>query len=1124
MSERINKYNKLISEIEAINISALPFREKYIQLKYILERVSKESTESESLQFSSLFSRLVFISQKYKLNAVLSRGLQTIRVKATLLQKDESNLVSSAQYNKAYIHLKALISKVYNVAIYLQTNVNDGKAFVHQQLSKADFVDYKRIQITYVDYKNELIEGVANTAEAEVIKFRYNIKDVNDAFRETVARLWLDAQVNLLDSKIDKDGCYIPSFIVLEPDYLVDASAMAECFQNYGSSHLHYFRRKFEQTTNSQHILLGNLANFFLDELIYADSPEDLEFDTVFLEAFKQKPFEFTSCNEIKQVPDFKLFMAKAKGQFENIKRVVTEDFKANKINRDRCTLEPSFYSEKYGFQGRLDLLQLSEDENSQNSIIELKSGGLPYPKDNKGKVAINHEVQTAIYRLIIRSVFGYDEQSIMSAILYSAADNKGENLRFSAPYRQLEKEIINTRNLIVAIEHDLYTGVKDAASGLFSDILNLDNYGKVPDFFVNKIQDFGKTIDNLTTVERSYLFRYITFISRELYIQKVGGDTYGSNSSTACLWNTEFDERLEAFDLISDLKIEQIDDSGRDMKILFSRHDSSEFNNFREGEICIVYPHEKDDDSALSNQVLKGTVAEITPYHILLRFRYKQRNKDFLQKYTTWVLEHDRLDQSYNSMYRSLFSFLQSPPEKRELLLGLCEPSVYDATTENITANTAQEKQDNIINKAINSKDYFLIVGPPGTGKTSIFARRLIEHYYNNTQDDILVVAYTNKAVDELCEAINQAFGCADSECTDYIRIGTELSCGENYRHRLLQNISNGAKRRDELRTIIHSCRIFVGTLAAIVGKPELFDIKRFNLAIVDEASQILEPQIVGLLTNVNKFILIGDHKQLSTITLQNQAKSEVKDPLLNNIGLYNCSESFFERLYRLCKLNNWQQAYDTLVYQGRMHEVIAEFPNKYFYNSKLSIANKWQKNLLQYNISNKNCNFEHLVRNNRLAFVDTGFSNDQILNDKTNSKEAYYVVELSKAIISLYNENNLVFDTEKTLGIITPYRNQIALIKHKLAETGINELKNVMVDTVERYQGSQKDIIILSFCINKPYQLDFFCNMNSDQTVDRKLNVALTRARQQFFLIGNQYILSQNKLYRELLQHING
>lgn len=1104
------KYLQYSEDLQYIINSETSLKNKYLQLKGILERLCKDLTQNESLQFPSLFSRIVFISQKFKLTESLEWQLQNIRVKSTFLLKDGKNVISDYQFNKAIQSLENFLSVVFKNEIKNEVESDEISNNKREPLH-----DKIKGQIISIDRENKSFIISTDSEEGSKYTIKCGVEKINEIFDETINRMWIGVQVNLIDCIVDQNNHLIPRFIVLEPDYLLDASALAECFQNYGISHLHYFRRKFEETANSQYILLGNLANFFLDELIYSNNPSEAKFEDSFLSAFKQFPFEFTSCNDIKNISDFKDFMVKSRTQFENIKRVIVNDFPINNINPLNCTLEPSFFCEKFGIQGRLDLLQNGDNLN----IVELKSGGLPYPKYDSRKIAKNHEAQTTIYRLIIQTVFNKSPRNISATILYSAAENQGENLRLSATYQTLEKEIINIRNLIVATEHDLYLNENNAVESLLAEISNLNNYPFAPQFFIDKLYDFEKLVStNITPLEKKYFHRFISFISRELYIHKTGDGEYSTHTGTASLWNTSFLERKEAFELLSDLKIISIDEAEYDMKIRFSKSQESNFTNFRKGEICIVYPHEKEMDSILNNQILKGTIAEINANDIIIRFRYKQKNKDYLYKYETWAIEHDYLDHSYSHMFKGITNFLKSTNEKRSLLLGITPPfSTYNYTVQNTETTTSIEnKQNQVIEKAIAAKDYFLIVGPPGTGKTSIFARKLIEELYANPNNNILVMAYTNRAVDELCDAICSAFDCKDRVCNNYIRIGAELSCEPQYKDRLLQNIAKNVKSRDELRHIINKCRVYVGTVASIIGKPEIFDMKKFDVAIIDEASQILEPQIIGLLTKFDKFIMIGDHKQLSTITLQSPSHSNICDTELNNLELFDCRESYFERLYRICQKNDWITFYDTLIYQGRMHEDIASFPNRYFYDNKLYPVLGWQSQSL-IDSNNNSDSYQKLIDEHRYAFIPC--VNSYSINDKINEKEAEIAVKLCRSIIDAYKRSEKDFSANTTLGIITPYRNQIALIKHKLELTGIEELSNIMVDTVERYQGSQRDIIIISFCMNRTYQLDFFCNMNREKNVDRKLNVALTRARQQLFMIGNEYILSQNPIYRELL-----
>lgn len=1102
-------------EIQSIDQSNLSLRNKYIRLKRILERSCKELTEGDSLQFPSLFSRIVFIAQQYDLPKAMEWQLQNVRIKAAFLLRNEQNLVSPNQYQRAKNVLEGF---------FLLLKGDRTKEIPDEEvLPKSDslFWEKIRVEVEEVDEEKELILCRCELFPDEEIKVKYNVEDVNSVFNDTVHHLWRGAQLNLLDVKVGKEGIFVPKIVVLEPDYLIDASSIAECFQSYGSSHYHYLRRKLEPNTSSKHILLGNLANFFLDELIYADDIDNLTFKEVFMKSFQFMPFEYASCADIAENSDFKEFMTKAESQFQNIKRVVQHDLQVNNFDASLCLLEPSFFCEKYGFQGRLDLLQLTSEERQDSRIIELKSGKTPFPQDDATKIAPNHVTQTAVYRLMIQTVFNTNIRHIYPYILYSSAENKGENLRYSAGFQRLEKEIINTRNQIVAVERSLYAGDVVAVETIFDQLFNLDNYGRVPQFFTDKLVAIKKVLDSATSLEKSYFYRYVSFISRELYLQKTGDESYDSSMSISALWNSAFAERKEALELIENLSIRQIDDSGRGMVIYFDRKDTLECVNFREGEICILYPRQSEDDSVLTNQILKGTVVEVSANQVVLRFRYKQRNKQFFARYKYWAVEHDKLDHGYNAMFKSLFAFLSASVDKKELILGLREPQSSLLSIQK-GAETKEEKQKQVIDKATAADDYFLIVGPPGTGKTSIFAKQLIERFYSDEKVNILVMAYTNRAVDELCSAISAAFGEEEMECNKYIRIGSELSCGEASRHRLLQNLSGNVESRRDLLQFIKDTRIFVGTLASIVGKPELFELKKFNVAIIDEASQILEPQIVGLLPHFDKFIMIGDHKQLSTITLQDETKSKVNEPNLNRIELYDCRESLFERLFRICQQNKWTHAYDTLTYHGRMHKDIARLVNDVFYDGELKVATERQSEQLDFVAFDEADRLQQMLATSRVQFIPVRNADYTNVSDKINNEEADIVVALVKAQIEVYNKNGKVFDPQKSLGIITPYRNQIATIKHKLEEAGVPEFEKIMIDTVERFQGSQRDTIILSFCFNKPYQLYAFCNLNREKTVDRKLNVALTRARGQLIMVGNDYILRQHPIYRNLLEQV--
>jgi hypothetical protein len=472
----------------------------------------------------------------------------------------------------------------------------------------------------------------------------------------------------------------------------------------------------------------------------------------------------------------------------------------------------------------------------------------------------------------------------------------------------------------------------------------------------------------------------------------------------------------------------------------------------------------------------------------------------------TLYAIEHASSDMS-GSAIRSLHTFISAPQELRDLLLGQREPQTDTTRT---LMHSYHPHYDEVLLRAKQAQDYFLITGPPGTGKTSMALRFLVEEELTDPRASILLMAYTNRAVDEICSML------ADSH-HDFIRIGSAHRCDPRFHGNLIANIIEQNPRLEAISGRILQTPIIVGTTATLLGHPEIFNLRSFSLAVIDEASQILEPDIIGLLAAhvngqrcINRFILIGDHKQLPAVVQQEERDSRTDNPLLNGIGLTDCRQSLFERLLRMAPAN----VKGVLHKQGRMHPAIADFPCRMFYpNEHLEpVPLPHQQEPAHAN----------------LLFIPSQFCKNAGLSDKVNTDEARIVAEQLKRIYEEYHES---FNPNTTVGVIVPYRNQIAVIRREIEKLNIPALLEISIDTVERYQGSQRDVIIFSFTIQNPYQLEFLtanCFMESDadgstRLIDRKLNVVLTRARKQLIITGNPRILAINPLFRNLMRFMS-
>lgn len=207
----------------------------------------------------------------------------------------------------------------------------------------------------------------------------------------------------------------------------------------------------------------------------------------------------------------------------------------------------------------------------------------------------------------------------------------------------------------------------------------------------------------------------------------------------------------------------------------------------------------------------------------------------------------------------------------------------------------------------------------------------------------------------------------------------------------------------------------------------------------------------------------------------------------------------------------------------QGRMHPALSEYVNLRFYNRQLDIVPlPHQQQELEWKNYPQD-EWHAFVARTRMGFF-TVVPDEIQENDKSNRKEAETVSRLVRTFKLLYEMNGMQPELARHIGIIVPFRAQIAMIRTLLAQQGIADADNLTIDTVERYQGSQRDIIIFNTTVSRPDQLPALSEtvLTEGQEIDRKLNVALTRARKQLFLVGNRDLLVHAAAYKDLIEYI--
>lgn len=1095
---------------EVITNNSIKPKEKIPKYRSILDDLFKALTVDANQHISGLHARCIYIFREYEVPKNIVNSTHDLRKFANKVVHETEFQPSVFDDKKSVYQLAEVLSYFSklpipeNISKYYQAVINEIKKKVtvgRHSLPTYDF--FAVIEDIYIP--NEEIEGkfcvlTCNTDNLGVIKLKlWNNKNENgfgsdlSVFGKIAERYQNIYVTNVKQHREKEDEFYTTdkSYLVLEPDYLIDAKDLSECrqlnnqvFGKYEDNPLLYILNRFTKGEITDRIIVGNIVGKMLDDMVtepqfsYKSSFEKVMRENSFgmlCIAYEDGKYDREKINRI---------YIEAKEHEEQLKHV-RDNYKDKQI-----ILEPTFISNKYGLQGRLDMLIDYGGESNRKDIIELKSSK-NYPGTHLGLYS-NHEAQTMCYDLLLSST--YPNRTGNNFILYSSAPINEKPLRYvDAGEKYLSKqELLMLRNRIVASELKLSRGIYEP----FLEILS-ESFGPYPRYLKDELNEFKNTIKGLNETLKLYFLGFLRFIYRELQVAKIGSnDTYSKSNGYAELWKASKSEKIENYDVLIYLKVKDITDNFHITLELDKNLFSSVVNvsSFRIGDTAILYPTPNPEEiHPLKSQILKCYVVSVDANSIEVSLINKQVDKNYFQTSIYWALDRDFRESGYKQLLNLLYEFIKSDQRVVDLVLGLKKPE-FDNDID-IPNNGLDEIQYENIKNAVRAKDYYLIQGPPGTGKTS---KVLVEIVRNiaSSNSNVIVVAFTNRAVDEICEKLIEL----DINC---IRLGK----GDKPYY---WSYLSGKLKIDELNKEVAKNNIFVSTIATFANSLNILKFKKFETLIIDEASQVLEPQIVGFLKHFKKWIFMGDENQLPAVVQQSVNDSKCNDTILNNLSLENFRESLFYRLKKNAIKKSWNECFGTLKFHYRMHADIAEFPKKEFYKNNLEEKKDSQREgIPKYNGFNNNP-INKLLTKSRVVFIPSKVDS----RSKINDEEAKLVAETVKHIAEIFGKE---FKPDETVGVITPFRAQIANIRNHLD----SKLQDITIDTVERFQGSERKIIIVSFAVKSTAQLVAIQSLN-DEGVDRKLNVAITRAKDHLILIGSEDVLIKDKTFKKLIEFI--
>ncbi|MFX1285794.1 MAG: AAA domain-containing protein [Promethearchaeota archaeon] len=686
---------------------------------------------------------------------------------------------------------------------------------------------------------------------------------------------------------------------------------------------------------------------------------------------------------------------------------------------------EMTFLSPVFGVTGRLDYWSIKE-------LYELKTGR-KIPETNTW---FSDLIQTVIY---MHGLSSTPKAVPKSSIIYSGEGTPV--FRQTSINLDLLQKIHMARNYCYLIQFEGFIPLEKK--------IKLCTYCFSRDQCISLSSIFNQQKSSSST-SYQYFSHFLSLIRLE-YLK--------NRHDFSSLWKLSPQGRVKTGKAISEIKLIKTDEE----LFLYACHNLSEL---RPGEPIIL-----SQGNPIFDILTMATIVSIERNKVLLSSHNDLPNQAYLDAYSS--------DFMFRRLNKNLYdiTFGQKTQHKAHKLVVLGKKPTF-TLVKHIELEDLDQSQRKAIQLALSAKDYCLIQGPAGAGKTFTIAK-LIQILRKENQR-ILLSAYTNAAVDNIIREYLKTIKNEDA-LKEIVRLGVEQVIDPEV-------VSLSLQQKELTYPELLKNPIIAATTSTI--SRSIYDDLYFDTVIIDEASQMAEPFVLSAVTKGHRFVLVGDDKQLPPLVQSTQAEKL-------GFGI-----SLFERLRKL-----HPEASTMLQSQYRMHTDLMDFSNRSFYGNRVRAASTSISTQLLWNLLPDNAQIPvsdplfHVILdpNQPLVYVEAPSDFDR--KRRVNQRE----VEIIDSIVKYYLKMGIHTDH---IGIIAPFRGQVAEIIRKI---GIDS--GIIVDTIDRFQGSDKELIILSLCtLSRPHILED----------ERRLNVALTRAKKKLIIIGNNPTKQSISLFQDLYTFI--